>query len=703
MYSKILISGRLVEPADDKPRSGVTLTLSSVKNSSVVLKHATYRCVTGGNGEYSFNAAPGTYTVAVSVYGAEPERVGQIRVYSDSLPGNLNAFLMSPGEDDLTPEIIHLVDSMRISAAASASEAKKSEVQARSLASEVDSNAQAVQRNTDLVSQNTQTVNVKAQQVASNAQTVSSNTQSVIQMRDEVSTKTTLAQAAANTSTQNASLAAGHEASSAANARIAEDAAAAVQGVLIDGGECDLSSGAYPPPQTVAGKSYSTVWYVKTGGVVSGIAYDVGDVLRYTTAKGGYYFRVSAVGDSVAPLPDVWIPFNDSLRMFAGYGREVKVGDDVVARMVNFERSTTATYIDKSGVLRAAAINEPRFEKQGLLIEGQSTNLVVRSEGTTFQIANASFQTLTNNVSGVLPVVGQRILFAANNNETNAGLIQASMTLDGGSSYTYSLFIKVEDGDDSDLANCLGAYSTSSASITNRAVIQDFGNGVKRLSGNISVGGTGSQTVFIRVQRRGAWATTTWTAVVGGVQVESLPFASSYIPTNGTAVTRAADFPTLSRRGNDNYYAPITMVCEVDTSNAFVDDSANSRRGIFSGYPSVGAYEMLMFDPSSKKIAFAYGTASFAGGGKLPPAADGTTHIVGARFDGVSNSAFTDGIISAPSAGSPVFGNDNGESKNWLLIGYGAGSTTTRHVFGHIRNFRIWHCALSDAQIRGLK
>ncbi|MGL5266641.1 MAG: prophage tail fiber N-terminal domain-containing protein, partial [Plesiomonas shigelloides] len=155
MYSKILISGRLVEPADDKPRSGVTLTLSSVKNSSVVLKHATYRCVTGGNGEYSFRAAPGTYAVAVSVYGAEPERVGQISVYADSSPGDLNTFLMSPGEDDLTPEIIRLVDSMRSEAVKAAESAKNSEQMVTQSASDVAEHAQQVASDKVVVDQNT--------------------------------------------------------------------------------------------------------------------------------------------------------------------------------------------------------------------------------------------------------------------------------------------------------------------------------------------------------------------------------------------------------------------------------------------------------------------------------------------------------------------------------------------------------------------
>ncbi|MBO1110059.1 hypothetical protein J2R62_18200, partial [Plesiomonas shigelloides] len=150
------------------------------------------------------------------------------------------------------------------------------------------------------VAQNTQTVTTKTQQVSENAQAVAANTQAVTQMHDDVAAKTSMAQAAADTATQKAASAAEHDASSAANAKIAQDAASAVQGVLIDGGECDLSSGVYTLPQTVAGKNYSTVWYVKTGGTVSGVAYDAGDVLRYTTAKGGYYIRVDAVDTTTA-------------------------------------------------------------------------------------------------------------------------------------------------------------------------------------------------------------------------------------------------------------------------------------------------------------------------------------------------------------------------------------------------------------------
>ncbi|HAM9456434.1 TPA: phage tail protein, partial [Escherichia coli] len=86
------------------------------------------------------------------------------------------------------------------------------------------------------------------------------------------------------------------------------------------------------------------------------------------------------------PLPDVWIPFNDSMDMITGFGpgyKKITVRDDVVTipsdKIVPFSRASSATYINKSGALTIAEINEPRFEKEGLLIEGQRTNYFTNS------------------------------------------------------------------------------------------------------------------------------------------------------------------------------------------------------------------------------------------------------------------------------------------------------------------------------------
>lgn len=73
-----LISGLLKGPYGD-PRSGVTITMRSIKTSSTVLNLAKSQSVTDDGGKYSLSVEPGAYEVIVSVYGSQPERVGTMR------------------------------------------------------------------------------------------------------------------------------------------------------------------------------------------------------------------------------------------------------------------------------------------------------------------------------------------------------------------------------------------------------------------------------------------------------------------------------------------------------------------------------------------------------------------------------------------------------------------------------------------------
>lgn len=121
-----LISGVLKGPYGDA-RSGVTITMRSLKTSATVLSLAKSQSTTDDGGKYAMSVEPGSYEVVISVYGAQPERVGSIEVYVDSLPGSLNDFLRGPGENDITPEIVQTVDRLRAEAAESAKAAKESE------------------------------------------------------------------------------------------------------------------------------------------------------------------------------------------------------------------------------------------------------------------------------------------------------------------------------------------------------------------------------------------------------------------------------------------------------------------------------------------------------------------------------------------------------------------------------------------------
>ena len=86
-------------------------------------------------------------------------------------------------------------------------------------------------------------------------------------------------------------------------------------------------------------------------GVIAGIRLTAGTL----TDKMGVDDYALAVGRINNPL--VHIPLKNSLDMLIGAGS------------VTLTRSTTATFIDRYGIVQSAAIDEARFEKEGLLLE----------------------------------------------------------------------------------------------------------------------------------------------------------------------------------------------------------------------------------------------------------------------------------------------------------------------------------------------
>ncbi|UUT58978.1 hypothetical protein MOO40_17715 [Aeromonas hydrophila] len=390
------------------------------------------------------------------------------------------------------------------------------------------------------------------------------------------------------------------------------------------------------------------------------------------------------VATAALPLPDVWAPLSDSLRLITGYGRDVVVGADVVARMVNFSRNSTATYIGKDGLLKTAAANEPRFEKEGLLLEGQSQNLVPSSEGAVYAAANSGFQTITNGVSGVLPVVGQRIAFAPNAGETNATLAQFALTLQGGQTYTFSCFMKVEQGPAVQIPeNSLGAYSTATTQTISRSIVRDLGNGVYRVALTFSVGGTGSIPVYLRFSRGGA-ASDSWVGVVGGSQVENLPFASSYIPTNGAAVTRAADKAWLNVAGNLIPLSAIALEFNSIAPSSFYQ-APNLTRYIVHTGDGTGITAYL------GRFTTQFEDAGAAQGSTILP---GRTVVVGGVSGGKAAIRSGAGLAS----GMAVKGFKQTEI---YLCNSGVGPAD-RQVFGHVRNLRMYHRDLTADQYKAV-
>lgn len=429
---------------------------------------------------------------------------------------------------------------------------------------------------------------------------------------------------------------------------------------------------------------------------------------------------VNVTREVALPLPDVWIPLNDSPNMITGNGSEIKVGGVTVAKMLSTVRLSTACYRDKSRRLRKAAANELRFERWGALIEGAQTNLISNSWNFMNGYGYARC-VLEQAVQSPDPDGVQKATTITKNAAGSSYIYLVNTSYPAGKTYTWSIFAKAGTFNKIRLAVQAGVsgqakpleidFNLDDGSWVRSPVSGSFGSAesVKYADGwwrlsvtcEILVSNPANHTFVVNTSPDDNFGS----VHIWGFQCEEGAGMSSYIPTNGATATRDADIVSFPRLGNDNYFGPITIAMEVHcNARQVLSAGSESRRGIFSGYPSTGAYEVLMIDTVSSRAAFAYGGSSFAGGAVVSQIEDGNSHVVVAQSDATNNRLYVDGQKAPVEiAAINVVGPDNGVNGQSFWLGAGAGTYGSRQINGHIRNFRMWHMALSDAQCKALR
>lgn len=366
------------------------------------------------------------------------------------------------------------------------------------------------------------------------------------------------------------------------------------------------------------------------------------------------------VAASALPLPDVWAPLSDSLRLITGYGRDVLVWDDVVARMVNFSRATAATKMGKDGLPVPVAVNEPRFEREGLLVEPQIANLVAYSEDLSTWSVNAAC-TLEKQ---------QGIFTKITPTGMGSGVYASASGLTVGELYTIS-FWAYADKDASGFM--VGVYQMADAVTTS----------LTRKKKRYAFTFVATQPQ-ISIVAYGGMGSSLDPLYVGGFQVENLSYASSYIPTAGTAVTRARDAVSLPK---SNFPAREHTIA--------VQLSIRDTRYRYS-WVVQGGYISLSIQPDGAVRGWDFSAAVVTPslGSSIPGI------VVGCRLRADDRSVFANGVITTKSnAGVTEPGTLFPGEDSYLSIG----SQSGEHIIGgHIKNIRVWERGLSDEQIKGI-
>jgi hypothetical protein len=398
--------------------------------------------------------------------------------------------------------------------------------------------------------------------------------------------------------------------------------------------------------------------------------------------------------------------------------------------ILNFSRSSPATYYDAKGSLTIAPSQTPRFtydsgtlRSRGILIEESRTNLYRESNS----FGNASvYTTLQANISAVAHATS-----SPDGNYYASKLIEGSSTglhavyqqspyvptVSSGTTYTASAFVKRAERDQVALV-FFAESSPSIFDLTNgtvdfqgpdyRSSIQTLANGWYRIQSTINKTQTSGNVAIASATGGSIYYTGNGTngVYIYGFQLEEGGFATSYIPTTTIANTRSADSVTVSsieflRRYNQREnsvlvdatldYNPSTLVDNNRRSTivSFNDGTASNRVSILSETQSATASR------SSNLVIVTAGTT-----------VSNANIILGNLSAVVDNnrlaSYFQSGALATAANGigttTAVAGNIS-SSINAMSIGSGPG---TNHINGTIAKIQVWPALVTGSQLSSL-
>lgn len=223
-------------------------------------------------------------------------------------------------------------------------------------------------------------------------------------------------------------------------------------------------------------------------------------------------------------------------------------------------RLSEGTYYDFNRVLRTAAINEPRFthdpvtgEALGLLVEEERTNLLLWSEAFDAVEWAKSNVSIAPNVAPD-PAGGNDADKLVEDSSLSTHYVRQSVSLTEGVVYQYAVFASADDDRDLELLAVNGGigavFDLASGSVVTvvggSADIEPLPGGIYRCVLQFTAPSTASSVIDIRLNNTGAVNSSyqgdgTSGVYIWGAQLEAGSFPTSYIKTEGTAVTREAD------------------------------------------------------------------------------------------------------------------------------------------------------------------
>ena len=269
-----------------------------------------------------------------------------------------------------------------------------------------------------------------------------------------------------------------------------------------------------------------------------------------------------------------------------------------------------------------------------------------------------------------------------------------------GTSYTFTIYAKAGEFDQIDVALIVTPTASATFSLTSGTVISGTGasitpagNGWYRCAFTAIATATGALQVRFSAQSSTVSVGDGTSGIfVWGAQFEAGAFATSYIPTVASTVTRAADVAVMTGTAFSNWFnaSEGTFVASATTM------STASRRGVYTASDGTGTNANRIYFSVTTDASNFISTASVTQADVIIAGAISDNTVFKDAFAYRENdiSAAANGVLGTPdtSATLPVV--------NELRLGArGDGSI---RLNGHLRNITYYPTRLTDAQLQAL-
>jgi hypothetical protein len=390
----------------------------------------------------------------------------------------------------------------------------------------------------------------------------------------------------------------------------------------------------------------------------------------------------------------------------------------------DFSRASTATRVNKDGLIETASSNVPRLDYPliegvvqdcpALLLELQRTNLVHYSE----DFSNAYWSKSISDSTPV-PIVTPNYAISPDGTQ-NAERVQLTLPTNNefavvrrsginpnatvGSTIYQSIYLKATDISQVGKKVDVYIYDTTNSSyrrIFNHVLTNDW----ERIESNnlISFGLTSTSVEYVFGKARanatgqdGTTGTITSEAatdfLVWGAQLEQGSYPTSYIPTSGSTVTRAAEI--CNGAGTSDTFNASEGVLFVEMAALGREKSLFELISLSDGTTTNRMY--LGFASGTNKLIWLYGANVFTG--ETTSIETTNNNKIAFKFKDNDFAIWVNGVeIDSQLSGSTFSSN----TFNTMGFDSGSGSSTTR-LYANLKQLMTFNKALTDSELEDL-